>query len=271
MTKLKITLITAAVALVVVGTTAVVVNRDPAYTPPPNPQMQQILNEAQADATAGRYQEALAKFIWFRNNALRYEPAMVGVRNSFALSYWAELGEKYPPAMKKLKSIRDEAIKTVQGMDTDTASAAAAYFTVASINNGLKEEVKNVELFKWLDVHKPAVARQVYPIAERDLIAAEEYALCGHYLDADRSYQQILGSYRRTKDALKSNGGPQLLDFAEKMFSNQSATLVAVLAINNHNDQAEQVASQASNEISSPEFASLLAEAKTGKVPPRWP
>jgi len=55
------------------------------------------------------------------------------------------------------------------------------------------------------------------------------------------------------------------------VFSNQSATLVAVLAINNHHDEAEQVASQASQEISSPEFVSLLAEAKTGTVPPRWP
>ena len=271
MTKLKITLITAAVALVAVGTTAVVLNRDPSYTPPPNPKMQQILNEAQADAMAGRYQAALAKHIWFRNNALRYEPAMSGVRDSFALMYWAQLAEKYPPAMKKLKSIRDEAITTLHRVDTDPQPATTAYLTAASINNGLKEGTNNVALFKWLDDHNPAAARQVYPVAENDLIAAEEYALCGRYMDAKRSYQQILGMYSRTKDASKRGGRQQLMDFAEKMFSNQSATLVAVLSINNHPDEAEQVASQAARENRSPEFASLLAEAKTGKVPPRWP
>lgn len=269
MTKLKIALITAAVAILAVGTTTVVLNRDPAYTPPPNPNMQQILNEAQADATAGRYKDALAKHIWFRNNALHYDPAMVGVRDSFALMYWAQLGEKYPPAMKKLRSIRDEAVKAVHGSGTDGKSATSAYITAASINNGLKEEVKNVELFKWLDQHNPAAAKQIFTVAEKDLIAAKEYAVCDRYMDADRSYQRSLDMYNRTKEAFKRIGRPQLLNVADQMFSTQTATLVAVLSINNHQDQAERVANQASKVVTSPEFAALLAEARTGVVPSR--
>ena len=79
LTKLKITLIAVAVALVAAGTaTTVVINRDPSYTPPPHPDPQKIMYEAAADTRAGRYKDALAKNIWYRNNALRYQPSLLG-------------------------------------------------------------------------------------------------------------------------------------------------------------------------------------------------
>ncbi len=92
------------------GTTLVVMNyeKDYAadYTPPVNPDPQKILQEAQADTSAGRYKDALAKHVWFQENALKYQPSMVGVRSSFALMYFGELAQKHPPAMEKLKSMR---------------------------------------------------------------------------------------------------------------------------------------------------------------------
>jgi hypothetical protein len=268
-TKLKITLITAAVALLAAGTiTTVVLQRGSTYTPPPNLKMQQILNEAQADTVAGRYPEAQAKFVWFRNNAVHYEPGMVGVRDSFALTYWAQLAEKYPPAMRQLQSIRDAAIAVVHGVGTDEQTAIADCFTITGINDGLKAKSKNVELFKWLDSHKPVVARQVFTLAEPDLIAAEEYTLCGRYMDANHSYEQILGMYSRMKEMPTNSRTPQLRVMADKIFSTKSATLVAVLAINNRPDEADRVANQAAKEISTPEFAALLADARHGKIPP---
>jgi hypothetical protein len=272
LTKLKITLIAVAVALVAAGTaTTVVINRDPSYTPPPHPDPQKIMYEAAADTRAGRYKDALAKNIWYRNNALRYQPSLLGVRDSFALMYWSELAGKHPPAMKKLKAIRADAEKQVRGNKAGEQAEVSAFLTVLSINDGLKEEQKNVELFKWLDTHNSTAATRVYPATEQNLIHAGEYALCGRYMDADNSYQRILDSYQQMKKMPGSASNPQLMDFAVKNFSNQSATLVAVLAINNRNDEADQVASKAAREIHNPEFATLLAEAKNGKVPARWP
>ena len=71
------------------------------WTPPSNPNPDKILREAQDDARAGRYPDALAKHVWFHENALTYAPAMYGVRLSFALSYWVNLGNLYPPARTK--------------------------------------------------------------------------------------------------------------------------------------------------------------------------
>jgi hypothetical protein len=84
------------------------------WAPPANPDPDKILNGAQDDAQAGRYADALAKHVWFHENALKYQPALYGVRLSFALSYWAQLGDAYPPALEKLKSIRDETAKKVR-------------------------------------------------------------------------------------------------------------------------------------------------------------
>jgi hypothetical protein len=78
------------------------------WAPPANPDPHKILDEAQDDARAGRYADALAKHVWFHENALKYEPSLAGVRLSFALGYWVAFGNSYPPALQKLKSIRDE-------------------------------------------------------------------------------------------------------------------------------------------------------------------
>jgi RNA polymerase sigma factor (sigma-70 family) len=275
LTKLQTTVIVAAVAVATVGTVAtkiVILDRDPVYTPSAGqPDPTKIMREAEADTAAGRYKEAEGKFIWYRDNALKFQPSLKGVRDSFALSSWAQLAEKYPPAKKKLRSIRDEAVKQIRHGVADQQSIATSFIVMLSINNGLKDQALSLETFKWLDVYNQAVARQVYHLMEMQLVSAKEYALCDHYLDADNSYGKIYNMYLMQKKQMPKTGNPALDDFAEKYFSNKSARLVALLAINKHADDAERIAMEASKEVNTPEFTALLAEAKSGKVPASWP
>jgi hypothetical protein len=122
-----------------------------AWTPPANPDPQQILTEAQADARAGRYEVALAKHVWFHRNSLKIDPAFYGVRLSFALMYWKELAKVYPPAKAKLIELRDEAEKQV-GSGRD---GLEAFVDFEAINTELGENEKTVALFKSLDKNKP--------------------------------------------------------------------------------------------------------------------
>ncbi len=109
------------------------------WTPPDNPDPQSILNEAQSDARAKRYEIALAKHVWFHENALKINQAMSGVRLSFALSYWKGLGQEHPPALEKLRQIRDElAAKANDGMDI-----GSGFHDLASINKTLDEDSKS--------------------------------------------------------------------------------------------------------------------------------
>src|SRR5689334_8137610 len=84
-----------------------------AWEPPENPDARAILDEARQDRMAKRYAEALRKHVWFHQNALRRDPALSGVRVSFALSDWELLASRHPPAMVALKQARAEAADDV--------------------------------------------------------------------------------------------------------------------------------------------------------------
>src|SRR3954454_11350281 len=79
-----------------------------AWSPPDTPDPSGILHTAVDDTQAGAHADALAKFLWFHHNALRYKPALRAVRLSFALGYWMRLAVVYPPARAALIRTRDE-------------------------------------------------------------------------------------------------------------------------------------------------------------------
>src|SRR5688572_26854027 len=66
------------------------------------------LERARRFAERGKYEEALREHIDFHDNILKTHPAMYGVRLSFALSAWIDLGQEYPKALTALKDIRDQ-------------------------------------------------------------------------------------------------------------------------------------------------------------------
>lgn len=244
------------------------------WKPAKNPNPNRILSEAQDDAAAGRFEDALAKHVWFHENALKYAPAMYGVRLSFALGYWATLGVVYPPAMQRLKAVRDEAGQDVR----DGKNARSAFHDFASINRTLAEDAKTTETFIWLDASRPVEATQVFDIAQPALVAAKEYRLCGKYVDADRSYQRILSLYQEVSKINEENKitfepdyQHELKEHAEKMFSNDVATLVALLVVNDRKVDAIRIAQAARKEWDGESFRQQLERAQNGEVPAPWP
>jgi tetratricopeptide (TPR) repeat protein len=238
------------------------------WAPPPKPNPDRIFQEAKSDAAAGRYGDALAKHVWYHQNALKHKPSLYGVRLSFALSAWAELGAAYPPALEKLESIRDEAARNVR----EGKGSREAFHDFASINKTLEDESKTKDLFVWLDSNKPAVAKEVFEVAQPALIKAKEYRLCGSYLEADNAFQRILQLYRENKRiAQEREFGKRLQEFGEKSFSNGTATLVALLVLNERKADAERIAAEAIKEWDDPRFKEQLEKAKKGSVPAPWP
>jgi hypothetical protein len=244
-----------------------------AWTPPEIPNPQRILDEAQSDAKARRYEDALAKHVWFHENALKVQPSLYGVRLSFALLYWTELGSTYPPALEKLKSIRDSAADRVRESD----QPHDAFNDFESINKTLKESGKTKDLFLWLDSHKPETAKSVFDLAEPDLVDAKEYSLCGRYLEPDKSFERSRNQYREMKKMAQlqmaqnvSHGDP-LQEFTEKSFANQTTTLVALLVVNNRKADADRIAAEALKERNDPPFKAEMEKAKRGTVPAPWP
>src|SRR5436190_22278410 len=109
------------------------------------------LADARRLVQSGHYAAALEKHVWFHDHALAVEPSYYGVRLSFALRDWVELGRKYPPAMEKLQSIRDEKIALLSSGSRERE----VFHDVVSINEYLGQREKTVQLFNQFDAADP--------------------------------------------------------------------------------------------------------------------
>lgn len=241
------------------------------WTPPQNPNLMEISREAEADATAGNYADALAKHVWLFQNALKFDPSFVGVRVADELASWVRLSAVYPPALDKLKAVRDEAAENVrQGND-----AVNEFQDFAAINNDLKEYGKTAELFIWIDANKPAFAKAAFAnqyLLVPALVKAKEFHLCGKYIDANAYFKQSLECYRTTA-ALGSNRPPfkAFRNIAKKDFINQTTMLIAILVVNDRKVEAQQIVDKISKESDLPEFKTEIQNALSGELPTQLP
>lgn len=267
-------------SFLVVGTLSAIFARSTAtvaadWTPPKNPDPQSILNEANADALAGRYEQALAKRVWFHEHAIEYRPSMSGVRLSFALSDWRKLGDTYPPALTKLREVRDETLKRVT--DDDAKQVKFKDFQdLASLNRTLDEEAITVKAFQRLDAADAKIATRVFLVSQPALIKAKEYELCAKYIDSDESVKRIMEAYKRNQEFAKNPRYGQLhKDYMVKKFFNEAATLVALLVIDHRREEAEDAAHALKEAEGDATFHATLAadldKALKGVVPDPWP
>ena len=156
-------------------------------------EMRLYFQETDKLISASQYEEALERTIWFHNHALEYDPNMYGVRLSFALNTWHELGKLYPPALASLKKTRDNKTNLLLSGD----GTRNLFHDVYAINRTLSERESTIELFKKLDKEHPALAKQCWRIVEDDIIQQNVYYLINKYIS------DLLKAYSRTEDELK--------------------------------------------------------------------
>jgi predicted Ser/Thr protein kinase/tetratricopeptide (TPR) repeat protein len=156
----------------------------------------------------GRFEEALQRHLWLHRHGLEYAPGNGGVRLSFWLADWMELGRRYPEAKQALIEIRDEksALLVAGNGDVDLVS------DVAAINRELGQNSESVRLYKKLLESDPALARRAYFHVETVLIQNGEYALA---LEGMKDPKTRFESMKRSFDALRR--------FEQRRTPNQSA------------------------------------------------
>ena len=240
-----------------------------AWAPPADPKPSEILHEAEADASAGRYEIALAKHLWFHRNALRYESALSGVRLSFALASWAELAESYPPALAALKAERDRALAEFRRGST---GGFDAFSDLAGINRVLSQEESTVAAFKEADAEKAERAEGVFDVALPALIKAREYELAGKYIDPVEQWESVLSLYRLNVSFSRDKAPrPSVDDFAKKSFTNRTATLLGLLVVTGRERDAMRIAEEAREQIQDADFQAAIDRALRGEIPEPWP
>jgi hypothetical protein len=188
-----------------------------------------VLDEAVELAKNGFHAEALQRHLWFHQHALEFSPALCGVRLSFALTYWVDLGNHYPPALDAIKAIRDAKVdELAQG-----GGSRHSFHDIVAINDHIDDAAGTAELFRLLDARYPELAKGCYSSAEQALAGAREYQLCERYvsdldarLEAMRSKREKLMRFHEESDRRLP---PEILRIPDILFAKEVGQLVEIL------------------------------------------
>lgn len=220
------------------------------------------LEEARKFAQEGKYAEALEKHVWFHENALKIRPSLAGVRLSFALSDWIQLGEKYPKARAKLVEIRDADARSLRGGELKFET----FLDFASINEYLKATRLTYELFKELHQVYPNFAAQCYGVAREAVMSEADYKLCRSYLKEPKSEFKEIAAQREhllafaEKQSEPSKG--RLSEAADRRFTQDVRHLIDVLVAVGQTTEAEEIQNNASSVLKTEVIVNARADAK---------
>jgi hypothetical protein len=221
--------------------------------------MYKVLEEARQLAEDGKYDEALQKHLYYHENSLK-DFTQTGVRLSFALSYWAELGKKHPPALEALLQQQKKMVALFEAGKADPMQITE----IIAIHTALNKKADNIAFFKKMHQEKPKTANLVYHLLEADLLANKEYELCSHYLKNPlNKMSQYIWSYK----SLASRTQPGLAflqeetSFAEKHFTQRVCELLELLVRVDRKVEADQVKEKALTVLNTPEMRAAMDKA----------
>lgn len=236
-----------------------------AWSPPRNPDPAKIIREARVDRQQGNYEVALAKHIWYHDNALKIDRSLTGVRLSYALADWRQLANRYPPALRSLEETRDLNETRVRANKDDFE----AFQEYAALNRELMEEEKTAILFKWVHENDPVYARAIYPLARDALVQFGEWDLCSTYTDREQ-YDETIPTFRKNlKWATEQNWNQLATDGFRQLFSYDIALTIAILSKAGRSVEARELSELATLAWKDPSHHQRLKNALKGTPPDR--
>lgn len=235
------------------------------WIPPENPVPRIILREAQTDAREGRHPVALAKHVWYYQHATEHDKYAKSTRLGSALGHWIRLGEAYPPALSKLRELRDAAVERVK----EGESLQESFRDLAAINLRLRETDRTKDTFLWLHEHNQDAAKEVFKLAGSALTQTGEYKLYGEYERPSVRRSKIIYYHQLQLRIADQNPafGPQRLRMAEDVLTRDASMLVACLVIAGREADAKRTAAVLKEQCDSPSYHKSLEKALQGTVP----
>ena len=263
----------------------------PTLAPEGKMDLQNILNSAQSLTDEGSYEDALQRFLWYFEHS-RSDAGQRGVRLSFALSDWVELGRRYPKAKQALIEIRDADTRQFS-----EGGYADLFQEVSGINKYLSQEDATLALFNTIEHRDPALARQCYPSVQGLLVQKGEYEKCVGYIgDPHGAFERIRDSRERMKSwedqqadrrdqmqkqyqaIAKTNSAflippalPVPPKFADNNFVGQTRQLIEILVGAGHEPDAEEIRDQAVGVLDDTRLRSAISDAQDKMSWPKFP
>lgn len=145
---------------------------------------------------AARYAEALVEYEWFFENATSIEPSYHGVRLSYCLAEWHDLGKVYDPALKRLKEKQQESFQ-----DFLSSGDRQKFNDFESISVELGDTKLVIEKFLLLDREHKEIAPNAWLYARGHFFKEEDWKICGKYLtDPEGECKNLLNKFLSTME-----------------------------------------------------------------------
>lgn len=221
--------------------------------------MQKYLSTTQDLVKRGEHQDALTRFIWFHDHSLEHDPAMYGVRLSFALAYWKQLADEYPPALEAMIGIRDRKTTLLLSGKAKTA----LFHDVVALNRTLEEDQKTIDLFERFDAERPQEARDLWEVAKDALFEAKRYDIIAKYIGDPRTeFIKIKAMYDMNTamygdDRFKD---PHFKEYNENRFVEESLRLIEVASQLSNSAAAYDIQEKALAVLDDPRLRAAVSE-----------
>ena len=182
---------------------------------------------------------------------------MYGVRLSFALSEWVDLGQKYPKALTALKDIRDKKTARLAGGEANRD----LFHDVESINDHLSEQDETVALFRKIAATSPTFARDIHDIAEEALVQKREFELARQHMGdpgsifnrAKTNYEQGMAWAKRSTKKRASE------DAYRNIFTDDVVRLILILKNTGDEKWARKIQAEALQVVADDKIRNALA------------
>jgi len=218
------------------------------------------LTEAHAAAQAGRHEEALNEYIWFHEHALAEDRALRGVRLSFALAFWKELGEAYPSAMEALLALRDRKVAILAAGVEDWE----LFNDVSALNDTLGNARNTYDLFKRINDRSPDFADRCIGVAMPSLVACEDFDLARSFMgDPEeviaRRIEQLNEDVASAKERPDAEKRDRILDAYAQLTAEDILLVAKVLRHTNGETLADELLTSALQAVDDPEVRTAVS------------
>lgn len=217
----------------------------------------EVLRDARQCVKSRDYAAALEKYIWFYEHALDANRLLVGVRLSYAVCEWADLGQVYPPALRALEEVRDASTSSLMNGDDDSS----LFHDVKAINGALGQVERTRDLFKIIAAANRAFAEKCLPLALESLVLTKEFRLARSFmLDLQGEVDRFALPFKSPSTSTPSSSKEQKQDILVRIYVKNVGLLLQVLIGSGDEVEAKRIRQYALDCVTDQQIRDMITE-----------
>jgi hypothetical protein len=217
------------------------------------------INAARLATTEGDFQAALDHYVWFHEHALEEDLAFIGVRLSFALVEWIELGRKFLPAADALQT---KLLSYTTDLLSGKLDEQVLRDTVA-INECLTDWQANHSLFCKLRYVDAQFTNRYSSLFLPSIFKSEDYSLAREYLkEPASSIQRLAKDLKESVSYIQSASIPDKDDAVDAMVNGFLEDVKMILLVHQRTGDinfAEELRERAIAEVASEAYGASVS------------